>query len=101
MATPNFFPNLPPPQSERGYGFSPDGLSYSVAQDYPKIIGQIMAEYEARVAHPKAGETPASLQQELISPFENAWGGNQTSTVQPRMFEVGNKIVQVDPRTGR
>lgn len=42
------------PLSPRSTGFSDDGLSYSVAGDYNKLLGQALANYEARVGNPRS-----------------------------------------------
>lgn len=87
-------------------GFSEDGLSYSVAQDLPKIMAQISAEYAARANDPRynpfgdSPDSPKALYDELIAP--NAWylGAMNQKPVEAKTFEVGNRVVQVDPRTG-
>jgi hypothetical protein len=86
-------------------GFSEDGLSYSVANDLPKIMAQISAEYAARANEPRynpfgsSPDSPKALYDELIAP--NAWylGAMNQKPVEAKTFEVGNRVIQVDPRT--
>jgi hypothetical protein len=82
-------------------GFSEDGLSYSVANDLPKIMAQISAEYAARANDPRynpfgsSPDSPKALYDELIAP--NAWylGAMNQKPVEAKTFEVGNKLLQV------
>lgn len=99
-------------------GFSDDGLSYSVAADFEKQIGQAMAEQEARLKDPRFApgtlverpDAPEVLQRELIDPVLTGFGlmsprrATATSSTRmptPRTYEMGNELVQVDPITGR
>lgn len=91
-----------------GFRILPGGnISYSVAEDYPKQMAQISAEYAARSANPRYnpfGESPDSprrLELELVDPFRAAFAQSQTRPVAPRYFETGGDIVSIDPRTGR
>lgn len=82
---------------------------YSVAEDYPKQMAQIMAEYEARAGNPRYnpfGESPDSprrLEQELTEPFRAVFAASQPQTraLPNRYFETGGDIIQIDQRTGR
>jgi hypothetical protein len=97
-------------------GFSEDGLSYSVASDFDKQIGQALAEMEARTDDPRfipgarveSPDSPDILQRELMDPVLSAFGmplprsrDNLTRAIVPRLFETGGSIVQVDPLSGR
>lgn len=82
---------------------------YQVATDYPKQIANIMAEYEARALNPRvntlgpAPDSTARLKAELLDPFQAVFnaGVPQQPAAQPRTFEIGNNLVQLDPATGR
>lgn len=99
-------------------GFSEDGLSYAVADDFSKMMGQAMAEQEARLADPRfvAGarveqpDAPDILQRELIDPVLTAFGmdtgrrvadSRAARPLAPRVFEMGNELISADPATGR
>ncbi len=89
-------------------GFSADGLSYSVANDFSKQMGQALADYEARTKNPRFipgarvenPDAPDLLRQQLIDPIEQAWQGNRPA-VKPIVHVVGNSLVQFDPRSNR
>jgi len=63
-------------------GFSEDGLSYSVASDFDKQIGQALAAQEARLKDPRyipgaqveRPDAPDILNRELIDPVLTAFG---------------------------
>lgn len=93
-------------------GFSPDGLSYSVAGDYGKLAGEIWADYEAASRNPRGlfespeeykarvAAAPQRLQQEIAA-LRSMFGANDKFQPQtPRLFEIGNDIVQVDQNSG-
>lgn len=99
-------------------GFSDDGLSYSVAADFDKQLGQAMAEQEARLkdqryipgALVERPDAPDVLQRELIDPVLTGFGFNRpqrmvagAATRQPavRTYEMGNELIQIDPVTGK
>ncbi len=71
-----------PIQRRRTDGFSEDGLSYSVASDFDKQIGQALAAQEARLKDPRyipgaqveRPDAPDILNQELIDPVLTAFG---------------------------
>lgn len=42
------------PLSPKSTGFSDNGLSYEVAGDYNKLLGQALANYEARTSNPQS-----------------------------------------------
>lgn len=93
-----------------GYSILPSGnLMYEGATDYPRMMADIMAEYEVRAKNQRYnpfGESPDSprrLEQELIEPFRAVFAASQPQPrlAQPRYFETGGDIVQIDPRTGR
>jgi hypothetical protein len=96
-------------------GFSADGLSYSVASDFDKMLGQAMAEFDARRQDPRfvpgarveSPDAPDLLRQELLDPVFAAANAFQGRSVRPatqptpRMFEMGNQLVSVDPISGQ
>lgn len=96
-----------------GFSILPGGnVMYQVATDYPKQIAEIMANYEARALNPRVNslgpnpDSAARLQAELIDPFREAFTAAipqaaATRATQPRTFEIGNRLVQLDPTTGR
>lgn len=71
-----------PIQPRRTDGFSDDGLSYSVASDFDKQIGQALANQEARLKDPRyipgalveRPDAPDVLNRELIDPVLTAFG---------------------------
>lgn len=99
-------------------GFSEDGLSYAVSDDFSKMLGQAMAEQEARLNDPRfvAGarveqpDAPDILQRELIDPVLTAFGldtgrrvadSRASRAPATRLFEMGNELISADPATGR
>ncbi len=94
---------------------SDDGLSYSVAADFDKQLGQALAEIEARTDSPRFvpgarvenPDSPDILRRELLDPILAGQGmptsasGATSRAQQPRLFETGGAIVQVDPITGQ
>jgi hypothetical protein len=90
-------------------GFSSDGLSYSVAEDFPKIIAQISSEYEARAKNPRynpfgpSPDSPEQLRKEGLKPWDELWsemamggGARPSAAVAPKTFEIGNRLIQMD-----
>ena len=89
-------------------GFSSDGLSYSVAQDFPKIMAQIASEFEARTSNPRynpfgpSPDAPEQLRREGLQPWDELWtdmatrGGRQPVAATPKTYEIGNRLVQFD-----
>lgn len=100
-------------QRRRTDGFSDDGLSYSVATDFDKQLGQALAQIDARTAAPRftpgamveRPDAPNLLQQELLAPVmaaRNAYLGVEPKRpVAPKTYEIGNELVSLDPTTGR
>lgn len=97
--------------AQRNDGFSQDGLSYSVANDFGKLWGQAMAEYDARTNAPRNDiygetleeDTPDSLRRQLLDPLTQNFGGASSrpvKTASPRTYKFGDQLVSVDPRTG-
>ncbi len=92
-----------------GTGFSPDGQSYSVIDDFGKIAAQALAEYEARIKNPRNDiwgktlheDTPEFLDQTILEPVRRLIGGSQNTTSPVKTFEMGHDLVQYDPRTGQ
>ncbi len=95
-------------RARRNDGFSDDGLSYSVANDFGKLWGQAMAEYDARTAKPRSDvfgqtlqeDTPQALQHQLLDPLTQHFGAPTQTHNTPRTYKFGNKLVSVDPMTG-
>lgn len=92
-------------------GFTPDGLSYSVAADVSKNVGQSLANFEAATRNPRGlheseseynrrvSAAPGLLQAEL-APF----GLNvPTQRAQPsaKVMKVGDELIRIDPLTGK
>lgn len=104
------------PRRRRMDGFSDDGLSYSVASDFDKMLGQAMSEFEARRQDPRfipgarveSPDTPDLLRQELLDPVfmaANAYQGRSTrpaaqQDVKPRYIKSGQDVLMQDPVTG-
>ena len=99
----------------RNDGFSDDELSYSAANDFGKLWGEAMAEYDARRkprtdAFGKAlpSESIADLRSELLDPIIQRFGTSSAQTpraVVPRTYKVGNqemgeKVISVNPESG-
>lgn len=105
----NSAPRAVQPVRRRNDGFSDDGLSYSVADDYSKLAGQAMAEYDARIKDPRyvpGGATPHPdspelLDAELFAPIRERFGLNSRRTTAPKTYEIGNELVSLDPNTGK
>ncbi len=105
------FPQRQPVRLEQpsnyGTGFSPDGQSYSVIDDFGKIAAQALAEYEARIKNPRNDiwgktlheDTPEFLDQTILEPVRRLIGGSQNTTSPVKTFEIGNQLVEYDPRT--
>jgi len=103
-------------RSRRSDGMSADGLSYSVAGDLEKQMGQALAEYDARRKAPRNDafgnileeDSPQNLRQELIDPLTQSFGGRspqQPKSSAPRTFKVKGKngediVIAIDPNTG-
>lgn len=103
------------PRRRRMDGFSDDGLSYSVASDFDKMLGQAMAEYEARSNAPRfvpgarveSPDAPDLLRQELLDPVFSAANALQGRSVRPQAAEPalrtvkrGSDVLMLDPRSG-
>jgi hypothetical protein len=101
-------------QRRRTDGLSDDGLSYSVATDFDKQLGQALAQIDARAAAPRftpgamveRPDAPDLLQQELLAPVmaaRNAFEGIQPQAqrpVAPKTYEIGNELVSLDTISG-
>jgi len=97
-------------QQKRTDGFSDDGLSYSVINDFDKLAAQALADYEARVKSPRIDiwgrtlpeDTPQGLDRELFQPLRTLFGGNSYSDSPAlRTYKTGTgDIVGINPRTG-
>lgn len=101
-------------QRRRTDGLSDDGLSYSVATDFDKQLGQALAQIDARTAAPRftpgamveRPDAPNLLQQELLAPVmaaRNAFEGVQPQAqrpIAPKTYEIGNELVSLDPISG-
>jgi len=89
-------------------GFSADGLSYSVANDLSKQIGQAEADIEARTKNPRFTpgarvenpDAPELLRKELLDPILASFGASQP-TATPKDYHVDNSLVRLDPVTGK
>lgn len=88
-------------------GFSDDGLSYSVADDYSKQMGQALVDYEARTAHPRFvpgarvenPDAPDILKRELFDPITTAFtGGGRNGN--EKYYHVGNELLRTDQLGG-
>ena len=98
------------PRMQRSDGFSNDGLSYSVANDFGKLWGQALADYEARTAQPRSDvygktlrdDTPEVLRSELLDPIIQRFSATtpRTSHAAPRTYKFGNQLLSVDPLSG-
>jgi hypothetical protein len=99
-------------RGRRNDGMSADGLSYSVADDLEKQMGQALAEYDARRKDPRSDvwgktlkeDSPEQLRGELIDPFMRE-SSRQQRVVAPRTYKAknatgGDDVVSVDPTTG-
>lgn len=100
------------PLSPKSTGFSDNGLSYEVAGDYNKLLGQALANYEARTSNPRSyqesdadyatrvGSASGILGNEL-APLEI--GNSLAATVlnhrasQPRIVKSGQDIFMEQP----
>ena len=103
-------PSKMPEPPRRRDGFSDDGLSYSVASDFDKQMGQALAEYEARTKDPRyipgaqveRPDSPDILRRELIDPITLAFGGEvqkESPQQAAKTYHVGNQLIKVDPQT--
>ncbi len=106
-----------PIQRRRTDGFSDDGLSYSVASDFDKQIGQALAAQEARLKDPRyipgaqveRPDAPDILNRELIDPVLTAFGMPNSEDRAERhgryngpsssVFKSGNDIISIDKNT--
>lgn len=91
-------------------GFSADGSSYAVADDYAKLLGQALSSYEAKTGNPRGlyeskdefdqrrQEAPDILSHELMA---LGGGGGYGRPLIPRTYNVKGNIVQYDPNTGK
>lgn len=85
-------------------GFSEDGLSYSVASDIPKMLGQTLAAYEARTRNPQGFfETPQEYKlrsnPELTQEEMRMLGGGRI-TSPAKTENVGGQLVRYNPVSG-
>lgn len=95
------------PVMRRMDGFSDDGLSYEVINDWGKLASQALAEYEARIANPRTDlfgrvrpeDSPAALDAELFQPLRNLFGAGGNSQGM-RTYEIDNALVGYNPQTG-
>jgi hypothetical protein len=101
-------------------GFGEDG-SYSVANDFAKIAGQALADYEARVNYERQKrlsidsrgivnaeavpqDTSDRIYRETIFPVQQMFGGGGAGyarTQPPVIREIGDSIFERDPATGQ
>jgi len=102
-------------------GFSEDGLSYSVANDFPKIAAQALANYEAAMnaerqrnlsidsrgivsAPPVDYEVGNRLFQGHIAPVQSLYMGGQSQqgfrSTNPVVRETAEGIYERNPQTG-
>ena len=99
----------PPPNY--GTGFSPDGLSYSVIDDFGKLRAQAMAQYEASMNNPRGYlETPQeysarrasapSIYQNELSAIPGMGGGADGGSPLRTYKTPGGGVVGIDPMSG-
>lgn len=91
-------------------GFSEDGLSYSVINDFDKLAAQALAEYEARVKNPRNDiwgqiipeDRPENLKAAILDPISSLinGGARQESTPLRTYKTPGGGVVGVNPMTG-
>lgn len=103
--------------TRRTDGFSEDGLSYAVASDFDKQLGQALAEIEARSAAPRftpgarveSPDAPDILRRELLDPILEAQAVYQGQPLKaaavpkvapPKIISDRGNIWSVDPLTG-
>lgn len=99
-------------RTRRRDSMSADGLSYSVANDLEKQMGQALAEYDARRKAPRSDvwgktlkeDSPEQLRTELLDPFMRE-SSRQSRTAAPRTYKAknatgGDDVVSFDPQTG-
>lgn len=101
-------------------GMSPDGLSYYAEADIPRQIGSALANYEAQSLNPRGlheseasyqgrvANAPKILENELsaLRLLASVMTGQKideprSSAMQPKTFEIGNSLVQLDPATNK
>jgi len=103
-----------------GTGFSPDGLSYAVADDFAKLRGDALARFEAAMdaerrnrlsidsrgivdAKPIDANTAQGIYQSTIAPVETLFGreGSGYRPSSPILREAGSDTFERDPVTGQ
>ncbi len=111
-----------PAAMPRNDGFSEDGLSYSVANDFNKIAAQALADYEARInyerqkglsidsrgivnAVPVSADIQNRIYNETIAPVEQLYGGVNGNHSQPQLRtykdDATGNIIGIDPISGK
>lgn len=99
-------------------GFSDDGLSYSVATDFDKQLGQALSEIETRTKNPRYipgssipnPDAPDLLKREILDPIIQAKaayegqtqprGGSMNRNLLPNIVKSGADIYNHDPVSG-
>jgi hypothetical protein len=93
-----------------GTGLSPDGLSYSVIDDFDKIASQAYEEYQARLKNPRTDvwgkvlpeDQPENLKATILEPAMQLINGGVQSTSPLRTYKTpGGGVVGVDAVSGR
>lgn len=101
-------PRKQPYAMPRNDGFSEDGLSYAVIDDFSKLASQALAEYEARIKKPRTdiwgktlqADTPAALDAELFQPLRNLFGGAAVNAGL-KTYEIDNNLIGFNPTTNQ
>jgi len=76
--------------------------SWTIGREGPQLTAQ--GRMDAGIPDP---ENPEAVRQELIDPLMGAYGMDELSSptrarpIQPRTFEMGNELVQIDPLSGQ
>ncbi len=103
-----------------GTGFSPDGQSYSVINDFGKIAAQALADYEAQInnqrrqnlsidsrgivtAKPVDTATSEAIYNSTIRPIQSIIGGGAPQsgyTLRTYKDDASGNIIGINPRTG-
>lgn len=89
----------PEPAAPRTDGFSNDGMTYSVANDQSKIVGEALAREEARQAYNSSLNNPL-VNKSIFKPIPAPITPQQEQAAK-KIFEVGNQVVEVNPLTGK
>jgi len=103
-----------------GTGFSPDGNSYSVIDDFGKVAAQALADYEAQInnqrqqnlsldsrgivtAKPVDISTSDAIYNSTIAPTQRLFEGGQSSRPALRTYkdDQSGDIIGIDPGTGQ